>query len=199
MDERSARQITEDLGLTWKGDFMEALSEEEEEAGYINFNIPNPESPDDLNGEGVWGWMTPEDKKKYDDDSFTGKLPVILCNDPLYYSGTLFAGQELVVRCNGSLRPILDPEWVKEHLHRFVTEPESETAKDYTDAIEEVATRILKISFGDYDARIWKEIRDSVLCDVIECSGINEGCGFTDGDVSLAIGRAICKLTGIDI
>lgn len=116
MDIKTAKDITERMGLTWKGDFIESLSDDERNAGYIKFNIPNPETPDGLNGEGVWGWVSPEDKQKYDDDSFTGKLTVILCNDPLYYSGILLAGQEMVVRCNGENRPILDPDWVQEHL-----------------------------------------------------------------------------------
>ena len=102
MDMQTAKAITEQMGLTWKGDFIDALSEEERNAGYIKFNIPDPETPENLNGEGVWGWLTPDDKKKYDDDSFTGKLPVILCNDPLNYFGRLFAGQEVIVRCTGA-------------------------------------------------------------------------------------------------
>lgn len=116
MDMMTAKAKTEQMGLTWKGDFFDSLGDDERNAGYIKFNIPNPETPHDLNGEGVWGWVPPEDKQKYDDDSFTGNLTVILCNDPLYYSGILLAGQEVVVRCNGDKRPILDPDWVQEHL-----------------------------------------------------------------------------------
>lgn len=187
---KTAKEITERMGLTWKGDFIESLSDIERDAGYIKFNIPNPDTPRNLNGEGVWGWVPPEDKLKYDDDSFTGKLTVILCNDPIYYSGTLFAGQELVVRCNGENRPILDPDWVREHFSIF---------DKNEDEIAAAATRLLKSFTDDYAGRIWEKIKDSVIDDVLMCSGIDDGEGFTDGDVCLSIGRAICELTGIEV
>ena len=130
MNIKNVKEITEELGLTWKGDFMDALSEEEKDAGYMKFNIPSPNTPEALNGEGVWGWMSPENKKKYEDDNFIGELPAILCNDSFTYFGRLFAGQEVVVRCTGSTRPILDPEWVREHL---LSDGEPADTKDNTE------------------------------------------------------------------
>lgn len=97
-------------------DFFRRLSNWDKEQGYIKFNIPDPENPDDLNGEGVWGWVTPDDKARYNDDEFHGKISAILCNYPLYYDGILTVGDEVVLQCHGDIRPTLDPEWVKEHI-----------------------------------------------------------------------------------
>lgn len=152
MDMMTAKAKTEQIGLTWKGDFIDALSDDERNAGYIKFNIPNPETPHYLCGEGVWGWATPEDKQKCDDENFRGKLSVVLCSDPLYYSGTLFAGQEVVIRCNGEIRPILDPHWVQEHL--------TSAAKDIEE-IAATATLLLKNFTDDYAGRIWKKIKEA--------------------------------------
>lgn len=99
-----------------KSEFFEALSEDEKKAGYIKFNIPRFNDIYATNGEGVWGWVTPEDKAKYDDDSYTGEITAILCNDPLYYSYKLKWGAEVVLKCHGSSRPTLDPEWIKKYL-----------------------------------------------------------------------------------
>ena len=66
------------------------------------------------------------------------------------------------------------------------------------DEIEAAATRLLKSSVDDYASRIWEHIKDMVIDDVIECSGISNGEGFSDGDVCLAIGRAICEKLGIE-
>ena len=57
-----------------------------------------------------------EDAAKYNDDSYFGKLTVILCNEPWTYANILRLGAEVVIRCNGPMRPILDPDWVKEKL-----------------------------------------------------------------------------------
>lgn len=97
-------------------DFYDGLTVQEQEVGWIKFNIPDPENPYDLNGEGVWGWLTPEDKEKWADDSFTGKLKAILLNDPIRYAGQLLCGHQVIIQCHGSERPTLDPEWVAENL-----------------------------------------------------------------------------------
>lgn len=99
-----------------KSEFLEELSEEEKKAGYIKFNIPRFDNIYATNGEGVWGWVSPEDKAKYDDDSYTGEITAILCNAPLYYSYKLKWGAKVVLRCHGSSRPTLDPEWIKKYL-----------------------------------------------------------------------------------
>ena len=41
------------------------LSDEQLNAGYFKFNIPDEDYPTSLNVEGVWGWTTPDEKKKY--------------------------------------------------------------------------------------------------------------------------------------
>ena len=99
-----------------KRTFFGTLSKAEQCAGYIKFNIPDAEHLDDLNGEGVWGWVTPEDRVKYNDDTYTGKITAILCNEPLMYHNALFGGAEVVLQCHGESRPTLDPEWVREYL-----------------------------------------------------------------------------------
>lgn len=102
--------------LVYKGDFIESLTREQFSAGNIKFNIPDEDHPNNLNGEGVWGWVTEEDKAKYHDDNYHGKLTAILLNNPLEYFGRLVWGTEVVLQCHGPRRPTLDPEWVKENL-----------------------------------------------------------------------------------
>lgn len=98
-----------------KKDFMISLSEEERNNGYIKFNM---QDEDDLTriDEGIWGWITEEDKEKYNDDNFFGTITAILCNDPLNFSDRLSYGSEVVLRCNGSDRPTLDIDWIYENL-----------------------------------------------------------------------------------
>ena len=97
-----------------RSEFLENLSEEELNAGYIKFNIPDPKWPYNLSGEGVGGWCNPSDKVKYDDDSYTGKIIAILSNWPLNYMGLLKWGSQVQLVCHGSGRPTLDPEWITE-------------------------------------------------------------------------------------
>lgn len=104
------------MSIINKGDFIENLNQREFDTGCIKFNIPNPEDIYSTNGEGVWGWITNEDKEKWIDDTYEGKITAILCNSPLNYSGKLFWGAEVVLQCHGNNRPTLDPEWVKENL-----------------------------------------------------------------------------------
>lgn len=102
--------------ITNKTEFLESLTEEQFNRGCIKFNIPDEKNIYSSNGEGIWGWVTDEDKKKYNDDSYYGKLTVILLNQPLEYYGRLNWGDEVVVQCHGNDRPTLDPEWVMENL-----------------------------------------------------------------------------------
>lgn len=100
-----------------KGDFYMGLTEEQQTDGWIKFNIPAPEGGmKGLNGEGVWGWVSPEDKEKWKDDGFFGKIKAILLNDPLHFAGQLPWGTEVVIQCHGQDRPTLDVEWAKENL-----------------------------------------------------------------------------------
>ena len=99
-----------------KGAFIESMSKEDFNAGLIKFNIPDEDNIGSTNGEGVWGHVTAEDKKKYNDDSFYDTITAILLNQPLNYYGRLNWGDEVVLRCHGDKRPTLDPQWVIENL-----------------------------------------------------------------------------------
>lgn len=105
-----------------KSDFLESLSEEELNSGYIKFNIPDPKTPDSLNGEGVWGWCTPEDKALYHSATYQGKIKAILCNTPIVYYGLLFWGAEVQLICHGENRPTLDYEWLCEIIEKIPKE-----------------------------------------------------------------------------
>lgn len=104
------------MTITNKGELIESLTEAQFNAGLLKFNIPDKENIHSCNGEGVWGWTTPEDYAKYNEDTYNGKITVILLNQPLNYYGRLSWGDEVTVKCHGGNRPTLDPEWVKEHL-----------------------------------------------------------------------------------
>lgn len=66
--------------------------------------------------------------------------------------------------------------------------------------IEEAATRLLKTCTDDYASRIWNVIRDEVVDDVVLCACEPSGeDGFTDGDIALAIGRAIAERFGYEV
>lgn len=99
-----------------RGEFIESLSEQEFKEGCFKFNIPDENNIYSLNGEGVWGWTSSEEFKKYNDNNYHGKITAILCNSPLNYFGMLEWGTEVVLQCNGDCRPTLDPDWVKENL-----------------------------------------------------------------------------------
>ena len=66
--------------------------------------------------------------------------------------------------------------------------------------IEEAATGLLKTCTDDYASRIWSIIRDEVVDDVVLCACEPSGeDGFTDGDIALAIGRAIAERFGFEV
>lgn len=64
-------------------------------------------------------------------------------------------------------------------------------------SIAMAAARLLATCTDDYASRIWNRIEDTVIADVLECTDDCED-GFTDGDVALAIGRAIAEQFGIE-
>ena len=64
-------------------------------------------------------------------------------------------------------------------------------------SIAMAAARLLATCTDDYASRIWKRIEDTVIADGLECTDDCED-GFTDGDVALAIGRAIAEQFGIE-
>ena len=65
--------------------------------------------------------------------------------------------------------------------------------------IEKVALELLTPCMDDYASKVWNEIWADVITDVCECAGDVEKTGFTNGDVPLAIGRAIVSRLGGDI
>ena len=99
-----------------KGKFIESLDKKIFDEGLVKFNIPDEDRIDSLNGESVWGWVTQEDREKYYDNTYEGKITAILLNHPLNYYGILKWGDEVVLQCHGNNRPTLDPEWAKENL-----------------------------------------------------------------------------------
>ena len=66
---------------------------------------------------------------------------------------------------------------------------------EHQKAIEMAALTVLKTATDDYASRIWGVIKADVISDVEECADEE----FSDGDVALAVGRAICPYLGIDV
>jgi hypothetical protein len=116
MTKEDARNICMEHEIEMKDEFLQNLSKEDFNEGMIKFNIPDEENIESLNGEGVWGWCTSEDKEKYFDDSYHGEIKSILANSPFNYMGKLFWGCEVVLQCHGDNRPTLSPRWIKEKL-----------------------------------------------------------------------------------
>ena len=108
--------LCRERNLPYKGEFLKSLSDEQRDAGYIKFNIPDIENLDSANGEGVWGWVSPEDKLKHDDDRYHGEITAILCNTPINFYGILWWGSEVKITCHGSSRPTLSKQWVTDNI-----------------------------------------------------------------------------------
>ena len=109
-----------------KADFIKSLTEEQFNAGCIKFNIPDDEDLSHTTAEGVWGWVTQEDKEKYNDDNFTGTIKAILLNQPLNFFSRLKWGTEVVIRGKGRGRPCLDPAWIEKELLTWEPVPEED-------------------------------------------------------------------------
>ncbi len=69
----------------------------------------------------------------------------------------------------------------------------------YAESIGAIATGLLKTCTDDYASRIWTVIEEDVVHDVLECSSVAEGGGFTDGDVALALGRTLYRSLGGEV
>ena len=65
-------------------------------------------------------------------------------------------------------------------------------------SIAMTANRLLAACTDDYATRIWSRIEDTVVADVLQCTDDCED-GFTEYDVSLAIGRAIAEQFGFEV
>ena len=97
-------------------DFLETLTDRQLVDGCVWFRVPNEQHIHDLMGEIVYGWVTPEDKEKYQDKHYQGKISAILCGPTLAWCTELPCFTEVVLQCHGGIAPTLDPEWVMEHL-----------------------------------------------------------------------------------
>lgn len=104
-------------GFKYKGHVIKAMDDYIYNCGLVKFNIPEPENiGKTTNGEGVCGWIRPEDMIKYTDDEFYGELKCVLLNNSLHFNGILKWGIQVVIKCNGPDRPVISPEWVKENI-----------------------------------------------------------------------------------
>ncbi len=107
------KEICKKYGFTDCFRKMEQMDEVDRNVGFVKFNIPDPDNIECKNGEGVWGWVDTESRRKYNDDSFFGKIEAILCSNPFNYGGVLLQGFKVMLKCNGPDRPILDPDWAR--------------------------------------------------------------------------------------
>lgn len=79
---------------------------------------------------------------------------------------------------------------------KYVREADAEIP--ITNSIAATATGLLATCTDDYASRIWSRIDAAVITDVMECTDECEK-GYTDGDVALAIGRAIAEQFGFEV
>ncbi len=105
---------------------MKDKSQEELLSGYTMINIINDGQEFPFVSEGVWVWITPEDKKKYNDDTYTGKLKGILCNNPILYGVLLHFGIEVQIECKGDKRGELDAEWINSIIKKIMKDMDLE-------------------------------------------------------------------------
>ena len=114
---------TKKHGIAYKGDFIESLSDEEFNAGVIKFRIPPQDS--DGCGESIWGWLTPEDKKKYKNNDFDGEIKAILVNQPINYYDALTWGSEVIIKCHGEDAPTLSNGFIRDVLQPVINQEQS--------------------------------------------------------------------------
>ena len=108
--------------MTNRREFINSLPHDQKEAGYIKFNLPDEGNPHAINGEGVWGWVTPADKRKHDNPAYYGQITAILLNVSIRYGDRLPWGTEVVLRCHGYQRPTLDPVWARDNIPPLLAE-----------------------------------------------------------------------------
>lgn len=118
MEMNEVKELVESRGMVYKGEFLEQLSKEDKKKfddGMRKVNLQEMDNLGSLNGEGCWAWVPEEYREEYDNDG-DKVIKVILSNMPLEYMGILFWGSELEVKCNGTNRPTLSSEWVREKI-----------------------------------------------------------------------------------
>lgn len=89
-------------------------------------------------------------------------------------------------------------KWILSDMIALGVQVVSADQESDDEAIESCAIRLLSPCLNDYTVRIWEKIKDEVIDDVCQCVDV-EREGFTDGDVALAIGRAVASAVGIEI
>ena len=93
------------------------------------------------------------------------------------------------------MKNLLTKDEYEEYLKSIEKENDMENKNDYSQ-IDACAMSILNDSIDDYASRIYEKIKFFVREDVIQSSGISDKGdmeNFSDGDVKLSIGRALCK------
>lgn len=99
-----------------KEDFIRSLTDSQLQDGTIKFNIPEQNEIYSLNGEGVYGYISPTEYEKYDCPWYYGKITAILLNSPITYGDKLGLFDEVELQCHGNSRPTLDPDFVNDNL-----------------------------------------------------------------------------------
>lgn len=139
------------------------------------------------------------------EDSDTISTPI---NDLFYawekesgFSGEIWASfqefleYEWLYRNGEYMKNLLTKDEYEEYLKSIEKENDMENKNDYSQ-IDACAMSILNDSIDDYASRIYEKIKFFVREDVIQSSGISDKGdmeNFSDGDVKLSIGRALCK------
>ena len=153
MQQVMTKELAEKLGLTWRQKELDALTDAELRAGYVKFFSPSPPNLEGGGGEIGWAWVNAEDRAKYDDDQYTGKLTAILCEDLWHYGGLLRSGVEVVLQCIGEEAPMIDPEWVQEKLVDSGLYEMPERDQDSTgERAEEISRRICELALETWGA-----------------------------------------------
>lgn len=106
-----AKDLVESRDMIYKGEFLKQLSIDEFNNGIRKVNLQEINDLDNLNGEGVWVWLSEEDRKEYSNDSSNKIIKGILANNPFNYENILFWGSEIEIKCNCDKRPNLSKEW----------------------------------------------------------------------------------------
>lgn len=118
MEMNEVKDLVESRDMVYRGEFLQQLSKENKEefdAGMRKVNLQPIDKLGNLNGEGCWAWIPEEYREEYDNEG-DKVIKVILSNSPLEYMGIFFWGSELEVKCNGSNRPTLSSEWIREKI-----------------------------------------------------------------------------------
>ena len=82
MEQEEIKKLCKERGIMYKGDFIESLTEEEFKNGTAKFNLT---APDGRDVEGIWCYLTPEDREKYDESMLFYAMTLLITME--FYSG----------------------------------------------------------------------------------------------------------------